>query len=229
MLTTAELSHINRLNHIGRQLGVLKRLYTSYDYLINRILEPQKPTNASMKNSHILDSAAFNSMASSQGHLMQTEVMGDFISSASKVRFERLQHRIRIYALAEIEECLNQKESLVMMNFNLIAIKESYSVERLTRITLLLAKVTMLFMPVSLMTAYFSCQLADVEFTVKSYWTWFAGVLSVSIAGLVGFSLLSGTMEGRLYYRTLIKTIWRAFRGVDSRSEKSNRGSNESL
>jgi hypothetical protein len=114
------------------------------------------------------------------------------------MRFETLKRRIRLYALNEVEECLLQKESLTMVNFNLIAIKESYSVERLTRITLLLAKVTMLFMPVSLMTAYFSSQLKDVEFTVKSYWTWFAVILSASILGLSVFSILSGSNEGKM-------------------------------
>merc|ERR1711933_463585 len=42
------------------------------------------------------------------------------------------------------------------MNFNLIAMKESVDMERLTRVTLLLTKATILFLPVSLMSAYFS-------------------------------------------------------------------------
>jgi hypothetical protein len=54
------------------------------------------------------------------------------------------------------------------MNFNLIVINKSYYVERLTRIILLLSKVAMLFMPVSLLAAYTSCQFRDATFTVRS-------------------------------------------------------------
>jgi hypothetical protein len=228
MLKKAELSHISRLNHIGRQLGVLSRIYTSYGALIDSVLEKQEASLASLKNSYLVDSPDVNSMMSSQMiHPTAVEMLGVSLSSASRVRFERLKHRIDIYALSELKECISQKDNLVMMNFNLIAIKESFSVERLTRITLLLAKVTMLFMPVSLMTAYFSCQLQDVEFTVKSYWTWFAVILSASIAGLVGFSAISGTMEGNMNYLPMSKKIWRAIKGTDSASERT-KGSLES-
>jgi Mg2+ and Co2+ transporter CorA len=197
MLQKAELEHVDRLHHIGRKLGVLKRLYQSYDSLIDQVLKKQEATLASLKNSQAFPSG-MQSMDQSVGQLADPNLMGAPLSSAARMRFETLKRRIRLYALNEVEECLLQKESLTMVNFNLIAIKESYSVERLTRITLLLAKVTMLFMPVSLMTAYFSCQLNDVEFTVKSYWTWFAVILSVSILGLSVFSILSGSNEGKM-------------------------------
>lgn len=75
----------------------------------------------------------------------------------------------------------------------MIAIKESFAVERLTRITLLLAKVTMLFMPVSLMSGYFSSQFTDSAFKVRNYWTWFGIILSITILFLMSFGLLSGT------------------------------------
>jgi Mg2+ and Co2+ transporter CorA len=221
MLKKAELSHISRLNHIGRQLGVLSRLYTSYGALIDSVLEKQEASLASLKNSNIFDSNGVNSMMSSQiVHPTTVEMLGVSLSSASRVRFERLKHRINIYALSELQDCISQKDSLVMMNFNLIAIKESYSVERLTRVTLLLAKVTMLFMPVSLMTAYFSCQLQDVDFTVRSYWTWFAVILSISVAGLVVFSAVSGTMEGSMNVGSWSRKIWIAIKGRDPAIEE---------
>ncbi|KAK1915647.1 hypothetical protein P3342_003457 [Pyrenophora teres f. teres] len=55
-----------------------------------------------------------------------------------------------------------------MMNFNLIAIKESNSVERLTWVTLLLAKITILFTPVTLLTGYFSIQFKNTEFEMAT-------------------------------------------------------------
>jgi hypothetical protein len=96
---------------------------------------------------------------------------------------------------------IDQKDSLVMMNFNLIAIKESFSVERLTRIALLLAKVTMVFMPVTLLTSYFSIQFRDTTFTIKSYWLAFAVVLAISFVFLFLFSFLTGSFEGRIVTR----------------------------
>ncbi|OCK82651.1 hypothetical protein K432DRAFT_433379 [Lepidopterella palustris CBS 459.81] len=212
MLVKAELSHVDRLHHIGRQLAVLKRIYESYVLIITRVLKKQEATLASLKNSHIVsgqDSLASSiPQISSMPQIADVEgLLGASLSSAARVRFERLEDRIRLYALSEIQECLDQKDSLVMMNFNLIAIKESFAVERLSRITLLLAKVTMLFMPVSLMTAYFSTQLVDAHFTLKAYWISFAVILGGSTLGLIIFSLVSGTIEANIIYRPFSRVV----------------------
>ncbi|KAF2495997.1 hypothetical protein BU16DRAFT_617511 [Lophium mytilinum] len=213
MLVKAELSHVDRLHHIGRQLAVLKRVYESYELIIERVLKQQEPTLASLKNSHIVTGP--DSLASSMPHFSSANqiaeadsLLGVSLSSAARVRFERLRDRIKLYALSEIRECLDQKDSLVMMNFNLIAIKESYAVERLTRITLLLGKVTILFIPISLMTAYFSTQLEGVVFTLKSYWVSFAVIFGLSAVALVIFSFASGTTEGKLVYRPLTRIFF---------------------
>lgn len=70
--------------------------------------------------------------------------------------------------------------------------------ERLTRVTLLLAKVTILFMPVTLMTGYFSVNFQGTEFSVQSYWWAFGIVLGVSCVLVFLFSFFSGTMEGKI-------------------------------
>ncbi|EON61382.1 hypothetical protein W97_00596 [Coniosporium apollinis CBS 100218] len=224
MLQTAKLAHVDRLHHIGRQLAVLKRVYQSYELIIDRVLEQQQASLASLKNSHILpddQSASIEASHHSANQIREGEsLLGVSLSSAARVRFERLKDRIHLYALSEIQECLDQKESLVMMNFNLIAIKESYSVERLTRITLLLAKVTILFMPVSLMTGYFSTELENVTFSLKSYWIWFAVILSVSIFALIAFGFFSGTMEGKMLYRPIGRRIVDSWRTVKERRSR---------
>jgi hypothetical protein len=118
MLKTAELEHINRLHHLGRQLAVLKRLYQSYDLLIERVLEKQEATIASLKNSNVLTGTIEESMLSvgsqPQVHEMES-LLGVGLSSAARARFERLRFNIRLYALSEIQECLDQQDSLVMM------------------------------------------------------------------------------------------------------------------
>ncbi|KAL5425674.1 hypothetical protein PMIN04_002450 [Paraphaeosphaeria minitans] len=206
MLVCANLEHVDQLHHIGCQLSVLKRVYLAYEMIIDRVLKRQEATLASLKNSHIvsgLESLASSIPFNSSGPQVPEadSLLGVSLSSAARARFERLKDRIKLYAMSEIQECIDQKDSLVMMNYNLIAIKESFSVERLTRVTLLLAKVTIVFMPVTLMTGYFSIQFAGLEFTVKSYWWAFAVVLVVSMVLLFFFSFFSGTFEGKIITR----------------------------
>lgn len=107
--------------------------------------------------------------------------------------------------------------------------KESQAVERLTRITILLAKVTILFMPVSLMTAYFSTQLLDMvnKYTIKTYWICFAVIMLLSVLSLVVFGAASGTLEGKPIYRSLTRTVWDSALGrVNARSFRKHRKEN---
>lgn len=209
MLIKADLTHVDQLHHIGCQLAVLKRVYHSYSLLIERILERREVTIASLKNSRVV-SAAESMIASAHGNDTPNPLIpelassiGVSLSSAAGVRFERLKDRIALYALSEIQECIDQKDSLVMMNFNLIAIKESFSVERLTWVTLVLAQITILFTPVTLMTGYFSIQFKNTEFEVKSYWWGFGIILALSFLMLFLFSYFSGTLNGHI-----IKKSW---------------------
>lgn len=107
--------------------------------------------------------------------------------------------------------------------------KESQAVERLTRITILLAKVTILFMPVSLMTAYFSTQLLNMEnkYTIKTYWICFAAIMLLSLLFIVVFGAASGTLEGKPIYRSLTRTVWDSALGrVNARSLRKHRKEN---
>lgn len=96
-------------------------------------------------------------------------------------------------------------------NFNLVALKESQAVEKLTRTTILLAKVTILFLPVSLMTGYFSMQLTEIEklYNLKTYWVCFLIVVVASIIGLVIFGITTERVRGRTTYKSLTRTFWK--------------------
>ena len=102
-----------------------------------------------------------------------------------------------------------------MQTFNLLAHKESQAVERLTRVTILLAKITILFMPVSIMTAYFSTQLTDLvgKYTIQTYWICFAVIIGVTFLLLLAYGLISNTVEGKPIYDSLEKIAWNAVRG----------------
>ena len=122
MLKRANLAHVDQLHHIGCQLSVLKRVYLAYELIIERVLKKQEATLASLKNSRIVVSGV-ESLASSMPINASAgpqvpeadSLLGVSLSSAARVRFERLKDRIKLYALSEIQECIDQKDSLVMM------------------------------------------------------------------------------------------------------------------
>ncbi|KAL9103790.1 MAG: hypothetical protein Q9163_001199 [Psora crenata] len=180
MFQRAQITRIEQLHQTGRQLAVLKRMYQSYAIIIERILSRQKPTGSNHLDA-VPEGVGMHARPSRQGPESQhggqeSQGFGAPLTSKAVVKFERLKDRINLYALSEIQDCLDEKESLVFLNFNLMTMRQSGAVERLTRITILLAKVTILFMPVSLMTGYFSVQIADLEgvYTAKTYWVCFA-------------------------------------------------------
>lgn len=117
MLVKAELRHVERLHHLGRQLAVLKRLYAAYDLMIDRLLGKREVSLASLQNSNIIYSGlqAVDSSHFQIGMTQSDIALGVSLSSAARIRFERLKHRMQLYAMDQVSECLEQKESLVMM------------------------------------------------------------------------------------------------------------------
>lgn len=197
---------VEDLHQVGQQLAVLKRMYESYSVIIDRLLENQ--------SLHSSDTPSNDPR------------LGVRLSRAALVRFERLKDRIQLLALSEVQSCLDEKESLVFLNFNLITLKQSVAVERLTRITILLAKVTILFMPVSLMTAYFSTQIAGAEhtFTVASYWISFGVIFVLSFIFLLVFGQLSDTVEGKPIYQSFTRIFYdRSRKALKERKERKEK------
>ncbi|MCJ1478643.1 hypothetical protein MMC13_007324 [Lambiella insularis] len=222
MFTTADLKHIDDLHHYGRQLAVLKRIYESYNNIIERVLDGPKQIEygkASSNNEPVEPREA--SESSEHSDVAISTSIGVPLSTTARVRFERLKDRITLYALSEIKDCIDEKDALVLLNFNLIAIKESSAVESLTRITILLAKVTILFLPVSLMTAYFTVQLSDIggPYTVATYWASFAVLMALSFIFLLVFGKLSGTQESKPIYQSLTKVFFNKIFRSQSKSQ----------
>jgi len=82
-----------------------------------------------------------------------------------------------------------------VQNFQLIAIRQSRDVDKLTRVSLFITKATVLFLPVSLMTSYFGTNLMVTNYLVSTYWFSFIGILLGSYLVLLGFGVVSGDME----------------------------------
>nr|POF08106.1 dihydroxyacetone kinase 1 [Quercus suber] len=118
MFQMPRLHHIDRLDRIGRELGLLQRHYHAYNRIIERLLEPQVATAASLQNSRIVSDDASRISTDTVRPLVITEresMLGVSISSAARVRFKRLKDLIDLYALSEVEEYLKQKDALVAM------------------------------------------------------------------------------------------------------------------
>ncbi|KAJ9389459.1 hypothetical protein DTO063F5_1952 [Paecilomyces variotii] len=222
MLDKPDVDLVSELHWLGRRLAVLKRLYQSYETIITRILQRQRVLrdeahshpNAFLTGSNISDGDPQDWLHLPPGNGLNIASgidapPGVLLSSAAVGRFQRLIDRIRLFCLSEIDTCLTEKESLTFLNFNLIALKDSQAVEKLTRITILLAKATMLFMPVSLMTAYFSTQIDDLQgvYTARTYWVSFGVIMVLTIIALAVFGFASDTVEGKTIYRSLLRTF----------------------
>ncbi|KAJ5769656.1 hypothetical protein N7520_004215 [Penicillium odoratum] len=228
MLERPVVELVDELHWLGRRLAVLKRLYQSYELIMRRILQHQRLLRDEARSAHppplafgaTVGDIEFADMR--QGSVVsigsspeaKDKPVGVILSSAAVARFERLVDRINLYCLSEIESCLLEKESLTFLNFNLIALKDSQAVEKLTRITILLAKATMLFLPVSLMTAYFSTELQGVKggYSKVDYWASFAVIFFLTLILLTIFGFASDTVEGKTIYRSLVKSFFRSSR-----------------
>ncbi|KAI9676963.1 MAG: hypothetical protein M1817_006802 [Caeruleum heppii] len=232
MMDKAELEDLETLHHIGRQLAVLKRMHESYRIMIDRILEKQKPTishtkvdvsvqdKASSRPSLLRPHSASRSEAApvqatitAPSDQQQAHHVGVSLSPAAIVRFERLRDNISLYAMSEIQDCLDEKESMVLMTVNMVNMKESQAVERLTRTTILLTMLTLVFLPVSLLTAYFSTQIDELrgKLTLRAYWVSFGVIVGSSCFVLALFAQSTGTVTAGMingFFIGLLGDIW---------------------
>jgi hypothetical protein len=103
----------------------------------------------------------------------------------------------------------------------MIAMKEAAAVEKLTRGTVLLTKVTIVFLPLSLLTAYFSMQIGNIEtrYSLTTYWVSFAVISVLMLTLLIVYGLMTGTLEGEVLYRSATKTLAQTFARRTKRSK----------
>ena len=235
-----EVDDVAALHQLGRQLTVLKRVYQSYESVVNQILQRQRLLSGSNQNQpHLTRTDTTQSQHSSRfppAASLPTQIYTEPsplhtadtlpIATPALARFERLHSRITLYALTEISSCLEEKESLVLMNFNLINLRNASAIEALTRTTILLAKATILFLPVSLMTGYFSTTLHGVQgYGVGTYWVAFAVVVVVTGLGLWWWGWAWRRVGGRVVYRGVLGGLWeRKKRGRRGEGEGGLRG-----
>jgi magnesium-transporting ATPase (P-type) len=84
------------------------------------------------------------------------------------------------------------------MYFSITNAKDSAATAKLSSDAALLSKLGVLFLPVSLMTSYFSIQISELQgvYTAKTYWVTFAVIMVLSFLALFLFSsLLEGVAK----------------------------------
>ncbi|KAL7276719.1 hypothetical protein RUND412_000300 [Rhizina undulata] len=214
MIHSAKIHHISQLHHLGRQLAVLKRMYETKKIIIDNVLNHQD--NSGTKIPTPRDSG----VAQADGSLSipknadvhreyvpnrgDPHVLGVPLEPLAVAKFERLRDRIQLYMLGEINDLLAEKNELASMTFNLIALRESKAVEQMTRMTTLLTKFAFVFLPLSLLTGYFSMVLTDL--TTKVFWGTAAALVVITILFLWTIGKYSGTVD--------MGIVWKAFREV---------------
>ncbi|TAQ89005.1 hypothetical protein B7494_g2683 [Chlorociboria aeruginascens] len=167
--TTPNIEIIPRLHILGRQIRQMEHLYEGYKNLIQRVLEPKGSVAQAHGTSTPGSFIGLNGLTNSNGS------RGIVLAQSASKRFERLGDRLQLMILSETREFLAEKDALISTYFNINAQKDSEATARLTRSATLLAKLSVLFLPVSLMTSYFSTQISDLQgiYTAKDYCTHF--------------------------------------------------------
>lgn len=195
LLESPGLMQIEDLYIIARKLNILKRMYETYAVIIDRVL--YKHENAAITSRMDRGEMGIVVPSSPTGEAGSAHILGVPLHQEANKRFERLKDRINLYALAEIEDCLEEQAGLVDMALNLMTFSQGKSVDRLTRVALLLAKATIFFLPVSFVIQYFSTSVDDLAnmYTKKDVWATAGVTVALTLIGLSFLSIYTGTAE----------------------------------
>lgn len=203
-----ELDHLTELNKLARQLDTLKRMYETKRIIVDNIL---------CRHENSLSYRKYGSPQPATPRIKDTfvptsgnpDILGVPLNALSVAKFERLRDRIKLYALGELESLLSEKGELENAAFNLISLKENETVEKLTRITIWLTKVTFLFMPLTLVTGYFSMQLKDINgvYDLRAFWGSVGVAVAVSLIVLYTVGKSTGTSEMRATWDGFVE-VW---------------------
>ena len=138
---------IPRLHVLGSHIRQAQHLYEGYKNLIQRALKELEPKSNVAR--HALLTPRTMSGLDQSPH--QEAVLS--LSRSARLRFERLSDRLELLMLSKTKELVEEKDALINTYFNINAQKDSEATARLTRSATLLAKLSVLFLPVSLMTS----------------------------------------------------------------------------
>jgi Mg2+ and Co2+ transporter CorA len=228
MQRNPKLSHISRLHRLARQLATLKRMYETKKIIIDNVLYRQENSLSNRSSIQLQPPPTPPNPHDPAPTLGDPNILGVPLSPTAIAKFERLRDRVKLYALGEIEDCLAEKTELISMTFNLLAMRESQAVERLSRVAIFLTKFTFLFLPLTLITGYFSMQLKDMDdYTQAHFWaaSGIFVVLMILILYTVGKS--TDTLETGVIWKS-VKEMWFPCLGRRKKKKKGGKGGRRS-
>ncbi|KFY18338.1 hypothetical protein V493_08714 [Pseudogymnoascus sp. VKM F-4281 (FW-2241)] len=159
---------IPKLYEVGKLLRSNQHLFGGYENLIFRILQYGEDgvSSRARRGENVL------------------------VAQTACHRFERLRDNIKFLVLNYVDEAIGEIDGLHTTYFNITTQKDSMATAKLTSNATLLSKLGVLFLPVSLMTSYFSVQIEELEgvYTAKTYWIAFAVVMVLSFFAIFMFS-----------------------------------------
>lgn len=171
---------IQGLYTVGKELRVNKQLYDSYENIITRILRYRADANS--------PSSSEGSSSPSSARAKNRERI--LVHRTASERFERLGDRIKLIVLSLLNGSIAEKDALVSTYFSIVTQRDSAATAKLSRNGALLSKLGVLFLPVSLMTSYFSTQLDDLQgvYSSRTYWIAFGVIMALSLGVVFGMS-----------------------------------------
>ncbi|KAK6332008.1 hypothetical protein TWF718_002546 [Orbilia javanica] len=166
-----KLAHIDKLHDIVRRLASLKRIYQSYELVLDRLLQ--------------------------EGKVFFDENSALAFRPAAASRLARLKYRIRYLAITEIEDCELETQGLISLTYNRLNFRETQAVEKLALLSVTLAKVTIIFLPLSLIMAYFSMDVEGItgRSTKKDFWISSGVAVFLTLCFLLLINRLSKALE----------------------------------
>jgi Mg2+ and Co2+ transporter CorA len=207
-----QLAHLSKLHTLSRQLAMLKRMYETKKIIVDNILNRQE--NVTSKSQGLPQPIKVEKDPDDD-RVMFAMTMGDSsilgvpLQPLSIAKFERLRDRIALYVLGELEALLSEKNELETLTFNLISLKQSTTVELLTRVTIWFAGVTFVFLPLTLVTGYFSMQLSDTnnKYSLRTFWGTSGVAVALTLTVLYTVGKSTGTMKLSSVWRS-VKKVW---------------------
>lgn len=134
MEESASVHQITSLHTIGRELTTVRAIYKSYQSILERLVRKHRHSrNAWFNGANAVTATAEdatmspNNRSGSQLDLLRT---GFDLATSAIHRFERLQDRITLMALTEVEECLKEKDDLAMLVSTTQLLPSPYTISR---------------------------------------------------------------------------------------------------
>ncbi|RYP27725.1 hypothetical protein DL767_007562 [Monosporascus sp. MG133] len=208
---------IPRLHDLSKELRELRHLFENYKNLIMKIMVTTKSEGATGGYAWSLARSLSNLSNPTAAMEIPIEEPRVKLTKSAMDRFDRLADRLQWLMLNTIQGHLEEITALSDTYFNLTQQKDSHATAKLNRSATLLAKLSVLFLPISLMTGYFGVEISDLNqyWTAETYWYSFAGLVSLSFLCMFFFGrvlmFFIDTLEG------LGTRIWKLLRAGSRR------------